>query len=166
MPYTTEEILGKIRPLDLIDENTPKEKRHGIANRKILWQDKNDTEHENLIVYICMETPTRIVSKRDLIVFRRLYERDGKSFFMHTSFENDAIMPPVKGNVRSKIYFQLYIVEDDPEVPGNKRLWFICQANPMGNIPAWVYNFIVVTQAENPKIIKEQIKAEHEKEGK
>ena len=162
MPYTTEEIMSKIRPLDLIDESTPKNERHGIARRKILWEKENDPDHEALIVYICMETPVAIVAKRDLLVYRRRYEKDGRSFFMHTSFDNDDIMKPVPGNVRSKIYFQLYIVEDDPKVPGNKLLWFICQANPMGSIPAWVYNIIVATQAENPKIIKDQIKADHD----
>lgn len=163
MPYTTEEILSKIRPLDLIDEKTPKEQRHGIASRKILWEKENDPDHESLIVYICMETPAFFVSKRDLLVYRRRYEKDGKSFFMHTSFLNDDIMKPIEGNVRSKIYFQLYVVENDPKVPGNKLLWFICQANPMGSIPAWVYNAIVVTQAENPKIIKQQIEEDHKK---
>ena len=42
MPYTTEEIMSKIRPLDLIDEHTPKHERHGIAGRKILWEQEKD----------------------------------------------------------------------------------------------------------------------------
>lgn len=159
MPFTEEEILSQVRCLDLIDEHTPDKDRNGIAIRRILWEDKEDKEHENLIVYICMETPVRIVSKRDFLIFRRLYRDNGRAYFMHISFDNEKIMPQVEGNVRGQIYFQMYIVEDDPDIQGNKKLWFLAQANPMGNIPAWVYNAIVVGQAQNPQIIKNTLEA-------
>lgn len=155
IPASLETVLGILKPIEVVDSKTPKEKRHGLNERKTLYGPTDD-QYQSTIFTIEIESPAPLVSARDFLLFRRHYEKDGKHIFLHNSIVNDTLFPEKKGVVRGVMEFQGFIAEPDPDHSGNVRLTFLVHADPKGKIPATVYNLVVTNQGYAAKGIRKK----------
>lgn len=96
-------------------------------------------EYNDGFVYCLLESPTRLVSKRDFLMYRKHFEKDGVHYFIHISVEYPGVRQPTKENVRGQI-FQVDIAQADPQNKDKTILQYFVHADPSGSIPAWVYN--------------------------
>ena len=155
IPASIETVISILKPIEVVDASTPKEKRHGLNERKALYGPADD-QYQTAIFEIEIESPAPLVSPRDFLLFRRFYQKDGKQVYLHNSIVNDTLFPEKKGVVRGVMPFQGFIVEPDPDHNGNVRLTFLVHADPKGKIPATVYNLVVTNQGYAAKGIRKK----------
>lgn len=154
IPASMDKVLATLKPIDPINNETPKEHKHGILERKTVYGPSED-ETETSLLYVCMEPP-KFISPRDFVLFRRLYKLDGGKYcYFHTSVESD-LLPEVKGRERGTMDFQGYLCE--PEGDGVKLTFFV-HADPKGSLPAWAYNQVVTNQGYAAKGVRKQAMA-------
>ena len=155
IPAPMATVLEVLKPIEIVDSNTPKDKRHGLNERKTVYGPLDD-EHNTTVFYIELESPGMMVSPRDFLLFRRHYTKDGKEIFLHNSIDNADLQPEKKGVVRGDMLFQSFIAEKDPDEPNNVRLTFLVHADPKGKIPAMAYNMVVTNQGYAAKGIRKR----------
>ncbi|OHS93221.1 hypothetical protein TRFO_40488 [Tritrichomonas foetus] len=155
IPASMDKVLEVLKPIEIVDSNTPKDKRHGLNERRILFGPQDD-EFNTTIFLIELESPGMMVSPRDFVLFRRHYSKDGKEIFLHNSIPNTDLAPEKKGVVRGEMNFQAFIAEKDPENEENIRLTFLVHADPKGKIPAMAYNMVVTNQGYAAKGIRKR----------
>lgn len=155
IPAPIDTVLSILKPIEVVDKSTPKEKRHGLNERKALYGPADD-QYQTAIFEIEIESPAPLVSPRDFLLFRRFYQKDGKQVYLHNSIVNNTLFPEKKGVVRGEMPFQGFIVEQDPDHQGNVRLTFLVHADPKGKIPSAVYNLVVTNQGYAAKGIRKK----------
>lgn len=146
-------------PLSVVKEILlPVEKinKGGPTERFVLYGPEAD-DYEAMIFYVTQDIPVPLVNKRDYLIFRRHYTRDGKDIYMHNSIECDEIKAPVPGFIRGNMIFQLFVSEvlDDNKV----KFTFIAHCDPCGSIPPVAFNMAVVRQGYAAKGIKDRSEA-------
>lgn len=155
IPGSMDEVLAALRPISVIDETTPRDQRHGIVERRVVFGPQDD-ESETCVFYIALEPP-RFVTSRDFVLFRRLVKLDGgKMCYFHHSVECD-LVPVDKKKVRANMFFQGFLCEQDPSDANAIQLTFFAQADPMGSIPAMAYNMTAINQGYTAKGIKKRV---------
>ena len=146
-------VNDRIAKTPKVDANTPDNQRDGAQERWLSHTVDDDTRAT--FMYIDLISPSRLVSERDFLMFRRCYERDGVHIQLNVSIKNDEIKPEVKGRVRAHMFFQIFFVEKIDEE--TTKLTFMCHADPMGSIPAFVYNAGAVGQGAALKTIRKDL---------
>ena len=148
VPVDKEKLFEIIKPCEDIDENTPKEKREGLDERKLINYDENDPT-ARAFMYCRSPSPVFLVAPRDFLVYRKRIDADNKICYIHTSVKNDRIMPEREGIVRGNMHQQAFILEDDEENKGSTKLSFILHTEVGGNIPAFAYNIAATSQGKS-----------------
>ena len=128
-------------------------KVRGETHQQHLYISKPNKWNDGFI-YLALETPTRIVSPRDFLMYRKHFEENGKHYFTQVSIVNDAIQPEVKGFVRGRILTQCFLAEQEGD---QIKLTFIVHADPAGSIPAWIYNKVATGQGYEVKVIRDRL---------
>lgn len=152
IPAPMDKVLEVLNEIEVVDASTPKEKRHGLNERKVLYGPLDD-EFQTSIFLIELESPAVLVSPRDFVLFRRHYQKDGKHIYLHSSIVNDDLYPEKKGVVRGEMLFQSFIAEQDN---GNVKLTFLVHGDPKGKIPSAVFNMVVQNQGYAAKGIRKR----------
>jgi len=149
-----DDIIEQLSVIEPIDSSTPSNKKHGIAERRVL----HDQGKEGFCVfYIAMEPPGMMISGRDFVLIRKMLQKDGKLLFINVSSEDDSVLPPNRTYVRGQMDFQGFIAEPDPANPKNIKLVFMAHANPKGSIPSMIYNSVVMNQGYAAKGVRSKI---------
>jgi hypothetical protein len=157
IPAPLEAVVTALEGDQLVDANTPKDKRDGCQSRYLFNPVAGDP-CEGIFLYIGLETPTRVVWPRDFLLYRRKYPFNGGFIYLHCSVENETLKPQDKKNyVRGTIFFEADVAYPDPDHPGAVRFVFMTHADPMGSIPAWVYNTVATDQGYAAKKIRDQV---------
>lgn len=153
---TIADVENVLLDVSTIDEKTDSKARHGMAQRHLLCEEKDDAEHKGLI-YIALLPPGMMVSARDFIIFRRFVDVDGKRIMLNVSVEHPAV-PDAKGYVRAVMHYQGYIAEE-ADVDGTKgvHLTFLVSSDPKGSVPAMLFNSTAVNQGYAAKGIRSTI---------
>lgn len=149
-----ENIIARVLKTATVEPTAPKEvmEKEGCRERRLI--NTQDDEEKNTFMYINLLSASRLVSERDFLMYRRLYNKDGKYISLNVSIVNDDIMPEQKGRVRAHMHFQAFIMEQiNPETV---RLTFMCHADPKGSVPAMVYNSAAVGQGYSAKKILDE----------
>lgn len=142
------------QPTTTVDENTPKDKRDGDIERRLLGTVGDGSDCAGFL-YVVLESPSRMISPREFLSFQKIAHRDGKVALVRTSIENEALHGVGKGYVRGKLHFQAYIAESDGE--NKTKLTFMGHADPCGSIPAMIYNAVATGQGYNAYTIKKEV---------
>lgn len=155
IPAPMEAVLKALKPIEVVDKNTPKDKRHGLLERRTVYGPQDD-EWETCVFYICLDPPA-LVTARDFVLFRRLYKLDGGRYcYFHNSIDTPAV-PVDSKRVRGHMTFQGFLCE--PEGDG-VRLTFFVHADPKGSIPAFAYNTAATNQGYAAKGIRKKVLAD------
>ena len=159
IPAPIDKIVDHLKVLEPIDSKTPKEKRHLIKERKILYGPLEDKYQSTIFMYE-FEIPAPLVSPRDYVLFRRYYEPSpSQHVFLHNSIVSD-LCPERNGAVRGEITFQCYIVEPDPSNQENARLTFLIHSDPKGKMSPSFYNMALPNQGYAASRIKKEVLGE------
>ena len=153
IPASLEEVAKEVLTINEINEQTPKDKKHGFDFSKVLYRVENDPD-ERVFFYIALTSPGMMVSGRDFILFRMRVKVGEQTFFVSVNVDEDELHPPTKTYVRGNMLFQGYAAE---EVDGNIQLTFYAHADPKGSIPAWAYNTVATNQGYAAKGIKKAV---------
>lgn len=154
IPASIEKVTDRLKIIEKIDSQTPKEKRHLIKEQKVLFT--SDDKYKSTIYMYELEIPAPLVSPRDYVLFRRFYTTDsGKFVFLATSIESD-LCPERKEAVRGEFMFQCYIVEPD-EKEGNCKLTFLVHSDPKGKMSPSFYNMALPNQGYAASRIKKEV---------
>ena len=156
IPVSVSRLLEEMQKVMEIDPTMDKKIRDDTLIQELYVLDENDPNRDGF-VYVALDTPTRLVSKRDFLMYRKHYEKDGVHYFVHCSVDYNDVRPPTKEYVRGKILMQVDIVDSDPANPDNARLRFLIQADPCGSIPAWVYNMTAISQGYEVKKVRDRL---------
>jgi hypothetical protein len=97
------------------------------------------------------------------LLYRRKYPYNGGFLYLHVSIDNEELKPLDKNYVRGKMFFEADVAFPDPANPGAIRLVFMTHADPLGSIPAWVYNNVAMDQGYYAKQVLDQVLAEQGK---
>lgn len=156
IPAPIDKIVDHLKVLEPIDSHTPKEKRHLITERKILYGPLEDKYQSTIFMYE-LDIPAPLVSPRDYVLFRRHYQpSESQHVFLHNSIVSD-LCPERKGAVRGEIMFQCYIVEPDPSNQENCRLTFLIHSDPKGKMSPSFYNMALPNQGYAASRIKKEV---------
>jgi hypothetical protein len=71
----------------IVDASTPKEQREGCIERRTLAPVEGDP-NESRFYYIHVESPSRLVSSREFLMFQRIYQEGDKLYLIRTSIPN------------------------------------------------------------------------------
>ncbi|OHT11461.1 hypothetical protein TRFO_19101 [Tritrichomonas foetus] len=156
IPVPVERVLEELKKVEIIDPSMDKKLRDDTLYQELYVLDESDSFHDGF-VYCALDTPTRLVSKRDFLMYRKHYERDGVHYFVHVSVDYQGVRPVTKEYVRGKILLQIDILDADPENEGAARLRFLVHADPAGSIPAWVYNMTAISQGYAVKKVRDRL---------
>lgn len=155
IPAPMEAVLSALKPIEPVNKDTPKEKRHGLIERRTVFGPLDD-EAQTCIFYICLDPP-KLVTARDFVLFRRLYKLDGGRFcYFHNSIETPAV-PVDDKRVRGHMTFQGFLCEPEGN---NVKLTFFVHADPKGSIPAFAYNAAATNQGYAAKGIRKKVIAD------
>ena len=148
IPVPKEIVFQAIKPCNDITPSTPKDKKEGLLERRLINYDENDPT-ARAFMYCAAEAPVFFVAPRDFLVYRKRIDADNKILYLHTSVKNNKIMPERQGFVRSLMKQQAFIIEDDPSSPEKSILTFILHSEIGGSIPASVYNIAALAQGKS-----------------
>ena len=156
IPVPIEQVIEYLGDCPDITPQMTAEERDGTVERT-LYRVCGDKTYDEGILYLALESPSRLVTARDFLMYRKHYQKDDIHYFTQVSIENDKIRPPTKNFVRGQILFQGYVVDKDPEHDGNIRIRFVVHADPKGSIPGWVYNQVALGQGYAVKKLKDTL---------
>ncbi|EAY10380.1 hypothetical protein TVAG_109640 [Trichomonas vaginalis G3] len=146
----TVELLDTVKT---IDKNTPKEEAKGVKERYVFGGAEGGPRY----LYMSLQSGSMLVSDRDFLTLRKRYDLPDKQVWLIASIDNDDLKPPTKDNVRGKMTFQAFILEQDKDDDAYDRLTFVVHADPCGSIPAMVYNAVATKQGYNVLSIRNSV---------
>jgi hypothetical protein len=149
-PYDA--VLKHAATVKQFDRSAPAEVRDGTFEKTLTKI--NDSQWDEGFLYYAVESPSKLVSHRDFLTYRKHFEENGKHYFMQTSIVNDDIKAPVKGFVRANISFNALIVEQHPK---GAKLVFIAHADPCGSVPSMIYNSVSIKQGYTLQKLKDSM---------
>lgn len=152
-----EAVLADLRKVPLYDKSMDKKVRGDTLIQEYYPIVDNDPNQDGF-VYCGLDTPVRLVSKRDFLMYRKHFEKDGVHYFVHVSVDYQGVRPVTSEFVRGKI-FQVDIACADPSDASKTILRFFVHADPCGSIPAWVYNLTAESQGYDVKKVKDRVEA-------
>ena len=144
------------KPSTTVDENTPKDKRDGAIERRVL-QTVGEGDDAASFIYVVLESGSKLVKPREFLSYSKITHKDGKVALVRVSVENDKLHGVGKDYVRSTLYFQAYIAEAEGE--NKTKLTFVGHADPSGSVPAFVYNAVATGQGYTVVGMKKEIEA-------
>ena len=147
-----EDVVEVLKVVKTVDENTPKEQREGCIERRALNPIEGDPDNAQFF-YIIVESPSRLVTSRDFLMYCKFFRDGDKVSLVRTSIVNDSLVPVNKKYVRANMLFQGFVCEPCPE---GTKLTFLAHGDPCGSVPAMVYNAAAVKQGYSAVRIKEQ----------
>ena len=149
-----DQVIKQVQTTKVIDENTPKDQREGAVERRVLSNVENDPDGA-CFFYIIVESPSRLVSNRDFLMYQKSTNKDGLFLLVRTSINNEEMRKVAKGCVRGNMFFQSFICEKTGD--NQTKLTFLCHADPSGSIPAMVYNMAATKQGLAALRIKREV---------
>lgn len=156
IPAPLEKVLDNLKLLEPIDSTTPKEKRHLIKERKILYGPIDDQYQSTIFTYT-LEIPAPFVSPRDYVLFRRHYEPNpNQHVFLNNSIISD-LCPETSNPVRGEMKFQCFIAEPDSENQENVCLTFLIHSDPKGSMSSTFYNAALPNQGYAASRVKKEV---------
>ena len=144
------------KPTTTVDSSTPKDKRDGAIERRVL-ETVGEGENEASFIYLVLESPSSLVSPREFLSYSKIGKKDGKVALVRISVVNDKLHTVGKGYVRATLYFQAFVAEDAGD--NKTKLTFLGHADPSGSIPAFVYNAIATGQGYTVVSMKKDIES-------
>lgn len=155
IPVPMEKVLDELSEVRNLEPDMPASERDDTHQQHLFVAEPN--RFNDGYMYLALESPSRLVSPRDFLMYRKHFEVDGKHFFPQVSIVNDAIRGPVKGFVRGNIITQCFVAE---QAGDQVKLTFIVHADPAGSIPGWVYNQVATGQGYAVKKIRDKLIAQ------
>lgn len=150
-------VLADLRKVPIYDKSMDKKVRGDTLIQEYYPIEESNPDQDGF-VYCGLDTPVRLVSKRDFLMYRKHFEKDGVHYFVHISVDYDGVRPVTSEFVRGKI-FQVDIASAYPGDSAKTNLRFFVHADPSGSIPAWVYNLTAESQGYDVKKVKDRVEA-------
>ena len=135
-----------------IKPEQPANERDGVIERT-LYPVCGDRTYDEGLLYLALESPSKLVSPRDFVMYRKHYLIDGVHYFTQCSVDSN-IREENKKYVRGSILFQSFVVDNDPNSDA-VRVRFVVHADPKGKIPALIYNAVASSQGYAVKKLKD-----------
>ncbi|KAK8891413.1 hypothetical protein M9Y10_028622 [Tritrichomonas musculus] len=150
-------VLKDLGNVPIYDKSMDKKVRGDCLIQESYVLDESDPNQDGF-VYCGLDTPVRLVAKRDFLMYRKHFEKDGVHYFIHVSVDFTGVRPPTSDFVRGKI-LQVDIASADPSDSTKTKLQSFVHADPCGSIPAWVYNLTAESQGYDVKKVRDRVEA-------
>jgi hypothetical protein len=136
------DVLEYMKNVRVVDRSTPKDLREGCIERRVLQTVDDDSR----FLYVCIDPESKLVDKRDFLIFERIFRDGEKTFLVRKSIVDDSILAPVRGCVRGTLLYQAYVIE-----PGwcGTQLTFVGDADPRGDVHRVIYDNAMMKQARS-----------------
>ena len=144
VPLPPSKVAEFLKVVKKVDATTKPEDRDGCIERCTL--NITDEATSTGFYYIVIESPSRFVTPRSILMFRKVVPIDDKYILLQFSVDNDAVHPKDSKYVRANMFFQANVVIPDPADPNKCKVIFVCHCDPCGSVPAMLYNTSAMKQ--------------------
>lgn len=151
-PY--EKVRGLLMKAEIVDKEHPAPK--GDDTKEMYVFDHVDDGHDSEYMYCSYSSGTSLVADREFLALRRHYEVEGKDVWLHCTPLNEKMKDVVPPNVRGYMTFQADILEHDESDKNACKFTFLVHCDPLGKIPAFVYNAVAISQGDAAKKLRER----------
>lgn len=151
-PY--DKVRDLLMNVVVVDKDHPADK--GDDTKEMYCFNRQDDGHESEYMYCSYSSGTGLVADREFLALRRHYKVGDKDVWLHCTPLDESVKDVVPPNVRGIMTFQVDVLEPDPEDKSACKFTFLVHCDPLGKIPAFVYNAVAISQGDAAKKLRER----------